>query len=674
MPIDATEQIEKFKEFIETSYQKILYELVRKGKKALIIDFAELAQFDSDLSEQLLNHPDETIRAAELSIEQFDLPEEVTLRVRFTNLPPSQEIMVRDIRSAHINILVAVDGIIRQASDVRPQVVSAKFECPACGNTITILQLDSKFKEPSRCSCGRRGNFRLLSKELVDAQRLVIEEAPESLVGGEQPKRISVFLREDLVEPKMEKRTTPGSKIKVYGVIKEVPLPAKTGGQLTRYDLVIEANYITPLEETFEDIEFTEEDQKKIFELANDPKIYEYLINSIAPSIYGHEDIKEALVLQLMGGVKKERKDGTRTRGDMHILLVGDPGAAKSTLLTFISKAAPKARYISGKGVSGAGVTAAVVKDEFLRGWALEAGALVLANKGILCLDEMDKMSEEDTSALHEAMAQQQISISKANIQATLKAETTVLAAANPKLGRFDPYQPIASQIDLPPALINRFDLIFPVRDIPDRVKDEKIAGHVLSLQQNIEGKQPEIPIDLLKKYILFSRQKINPRLSDSAVEEIKSFYVTLRNTGTTGDETVKPIPISARQLEALVRLSEGSARARLSKTVTKKDARKAIYILRRCLMQVGFDYETGQMDIDQISTGISASQRGKIITVREIINELASKGKKTIPIEDIIAEAAEKGIDEARVEEIIEKLKREGSIFEPKRGFLSPI
>lgn len=674
MPIDATEQIEKFKEFIETSYQKILYELVRKGKKALIIDFAELAQFDSDLSEQLLNYPDETIRAAELSIEQFDLPEEVTLRVRFTNLPPSQEIMVRDIRSAHINSLVAVDGIVRQASDVRPQVVSAKFECPACGNTITILQLDSKFKEPSRCSCGRRGHFRLLSKELVDAQRLVIEEAPESLVGGEQPKRLSVFLREDLVEPKMEKRTTPGSKIKVYGVIKEVPLPAKTGGQLTRYDLVIEANYITPLEETFEDIEFTEEDQKKILELANDPKIYDYLINSIAPSIYGHEDIKEALVLQLMGGVKKERKDGTKTRGDMHILLVGDPGAAKSTLLTFIAKAAPKARYISGKGVSGAGVTAAVVRDEFLRGWALEAGALVLANKGILCLDEMDKMSEEDTSALHEAMAQQQISISKANIQATLKAETTVLAAANPKLGRFDPYQPIASQIDLPPALINRFDLIFPVRDIPDRVKDEKIAGHVLSLQQNIEGKQPEIPIDLLKKYLLFARQKINPKLSDGAVEEIKSFYVTLRNTGTTGDEAVKPIPISARQLEALVRLAEGSARARLSKTVTKKDARKAIYILRRCLMQVGFDYETGQMDIDQISTGISASQRGKIITVREIINELASKGKKTIPIEDIIAEAAEKGIDEARVEEIIEKLKREGSIFEPKRGFLSPI
>ena len=651
-----------------------MYDLVRKGKKALIIDFSELAQFDSDLSEQLLNNPDETVKAAELSIEQFDLPEEIKLRVRFTNLPPSQEIMLRDIRSEHIDKLITIEGIVRQASDVRPQVVSAKFECPACGNTITMLQLDSKFKEPSICSCGRRGHFRLLSKELVDAQRLVIEEAPESLMGGEQPKRLSVFLREDLVEPKMEKRTTPGSKIMVYGVVKEIPLPAKTGGQLTRYDLAIEANYIMPLEETFEDIELTEKDRDKIFELAKDPKIYDSLIKSIAPSIYGHEDIKEALVLQLMGGVKKERKDGTKTRGDMHILLVGDPGAAKSTLLTFISKAAPKARYISGKGVSGAGVTAAVVRDEFLRGWALEAGALVLANKGILCLDEMDKMSEEDTSALHEAMAQQQISISKANIQATLKAETTVLAAANPKLGRFDPYQPIASQINLPPALINRFDLIFPVRDIPDKIMDEKIAGHVLDLQQNIEGKQPEIPLDLLKQYILYARQKVAPRLSDGAVEEIKRFYVTLRNTGTSGDDAVKPIPISARQLEALVRLAEGSARVRLSKIVTKKDARKAIHILRSCLMQVGFDYETGQMDIDKISTGIPASQRSKIITIREIINELAAKGKKSIPIEDIIAEAAEKDIDEARVEEIIEKLKKEGSIFEPKRGFLSPI
>ncbi len=403
--------------------------------------------------------------------------------------------------------------------------------------------------------------------------------------------------------------------------------------------------------------------------------MYQKLINSIAPSIFGHEDIKGALVLQLMGGVRKVRSDKTVTKGDIHILLVGDPGAAKSTLLTFMEKAAPKARYVVGRGATTAGLTASVVKDEFLRGWALEAGAIVLANGGFLLIDEMDKMTPEDTSALHEAMAQQQVTISKANVQATLSAKTAVLAAANPKFGRFDPYQPIATQIDLPPTLINRFDLIFPVRDIPDKDKDTKIASHVLELQQNELSKEPELDSKFLKKYIAFVRQNVVPKLTQGAVDEIKTFYVGLRNAGVVGDEGgVKPIPISARQLEALVRLAEGSARVRLSKKVTRSDARKAISILRYCLMQVGFDHETGQIDIDRISTGLPASTRNKILIVRSIVNELEKQGKKNIPFEDIVAEAAEKNINESQVEEIIDKLKREGEIYEPRRGFISKI
>ena len=671
MHLDANEQIERFKEFFSSNYEDSLHHLSSRGINVLKLDFSELIKFDPEMADQLLEEPEETIRAAELSIDTFDLQIK-NFRVRVYNLPRDQFIFVRDIRSSHLNQFMTIEGIVRQSSDVRPHVTSAKFECPSCGNLITILQLDSKFKEPSRCTCGRRGHFRLISKDLIDAQRLVLEEIPESLEGGEQPKRLNVFLKEDLVEPKMEKKTTPGSKVIVNGIIKEVPILLRTGAQSIRYDLMMEANYIDAIEKSFGEIELDELDEKEIKKLSEDPKIFEKLTKSIAPSIYGHEKVKEALVLQLMGGVRKIKDDGTTTRGDIHVLLCGDPGSGKSQMLTFISKIAPKARLVSGKGTSSAGLTASVVKDEFLRGWALEAGALVLANGGIAIIDELDKMSSEDRDALHEALEQQRVSISKANIQATLRSETTLLAAANPKLGRFDPYTSIAAQIDLPSTLINRFDLIFPIRDLPNKELDEKIAGHVLNIQQNPDDIKQEISGELLKKYLSYTKQKVLPHLTNEAIDEIKNFYVGLRNSGQKGDEEIKPIPISARQLEALVRLSEASAKTRLSDKVTKNDAKRAIELLKHCLMQVGFDYETGQIDIDKITTGVTASQRSKIVTIREIIKKLENKVGKIIPITDIIAESSEHNINEAQVEEIVEQLKREAEIFEPRRGFIS--
>ena len=256
----------------------------------------------------------------------------------------------------------------------------------------------------------------------------------------------------------------------------------------------------------------------------------------------------------------------------------------------------------------------------------------------------------------------------------TLKAQTTLLAAANPKLGRFDPYSPIASQINMPSTLINRFDLIFPIKDIPSREFDTKVATHVLNLQQKPGDLKFEFTPDFLKKYISYARQRIKPELTKEAVEEIKDFYVGLRNMPSHGEDAIRPIPISARQLEALVRLSEGSARVRLSKKVTKQDSQRAIKVLKHCLMQVGFDYETGQMDIDRISTGIPSSQRGKIVKIRELINELEQKIGKLIPIEDIILAASEKGIDEQQVNETMDILKRDGSLYEPRRGFISKI
>jgi len=668
--MDVEDQIKIFLDFINNSYKTEMLESIRKQRNYINIDFSRLILFSPELAEQLLDSPTDSIKNFELAIDdQFNTK---GFRTRFYNLPEGHKISIRNVRSVHLGKLYYFEGIVRQKSDVRPQTTLAKFECPACGNIIVVPQLDKKFKEPTICSCGRKGKFRLIEQELIDVQGIVLEESADSLDGGEQPKRINILLQEDLVSPITDRQTNPGAKVRIIGVIKEIPIEVKSGGQSTRFDLLVEANYIEAMQEDFYNIDITTEEKAQIHELANDPKLHKKLLNSFAPSIYGYDEIKEAIMLQLVGGVKKTRSDGTGTRGDIHILLIGDPGAGKSQLLKRTAVVAPKSRFVSGKGASGAGLTASVVRDEFMNGWALEAGALVLANKGIACLDELDKMSQDDTAAMHEALEGQQITISKANIQATLRCETTVLAAANPKYGRFDPYDELAKQIQLPPALINRFDLIFPIKDIPSAKKDEITAKHILALHKDPELFEVEIDTELIRKFFAYARQQCRPALTESAVKEIQDFYVSMRNSNNN-NEGIKPVPISARQLEALIRLSEASAKLRLSEKVTKKDAERSIRLLKYYLSQVGVDPETGEFDIDRISSGITQSQRNKQKIIKDIITQLDTHNEGA-SIELIIKEAKDKGIDADKCEEVIAKLKNTGDIFEPRNGFWKPM
>src|SRR3989344_2519413 len=615
------------------AYKKEISSSIRTGDKVVTIDFNHLKEFSIPISNELLETPQQTLAILENALDDSGLVKNP--RVRLIDLPKSSFIKIREIRSKHLDQMLWIEGIIRQASDVRPQVVNAKFECPNCGALLSVLQIDSKFREPSRCTCGWKSAFRLISKEMVDTQRLVIEESPDALEGGEQPRRINVFLQEDLVDPKMEERTTPGSKVKIYGTLKEVPMPLKTGSISTRYDIAIEANNVIPLEESFEDLKINEAEEEEIRELSADQNIYKRLSSSIAPSIYGFESIKEAVLLQLFGGIKKVKSDGGSTRGDIHILLVGDPGVAKSVMLKFTSIIAPKGRYVSGKAATAAGLTAAVVKDEFLRGWALEAGAMVLSNKGTVCIDEIEKMNEQDRSTMHEAMEQQSVTISKANIQATLRAETTVLAAGNPKLGRFDPYTPIPQQIDISPALLSRFDVIFIIRDLPNITQDEAIATHVLE-EHKQEVIRDVIEPKIFRKYIAYAKQRFKPKLTNEAIDEIKSFYIKLRNQSVKADSEIKPIPITARQLEGIIRLSEAHAKVRLSNEVTRDDAKKAIELLKISLRQVGYDEETKSFDIDRVTTGITSSKRSKLILVKETLAQLETRLGKLIPLEEV--------------------------------------
>ncbi|MGV8130996.1 MAG: minichromosome maintenance protein MCM [Candidatus Pacearchaeota archaeon] len=669
MELGKKQEFEKeAKEFFQNNKKDIIRSV--KNDQVVPLDFHQLSKFSPMLSEKLVETPEEIIALLEICLEeQGFLPKPP--RIRFTSLPDSVKIKIKEIRAKHLDQFITIEGIVRQASDVRPQVVNARFECPTCGAILSVLQIDRKFREPSRCSCGRKGLFKLLSKEMVDAQRLVIEESPDSLEGGEQPRRMNVFLKEDLVDPKMEDRTTPGSKVKIIGVLKEVPVPLQQGSISTRFDLAIEANNAIPLEETFDDLEVNEKDELEIKKISSDPQAFERLTASIAPSVYGFKEVKEAILLQLFSGVKKKRSDGGNTRGDIHVLLVGDPGVAKSVTLKFVSRIAPKGRYVSGKAATGAGLTAAVVKDEFLKGWSLEAGAMVLSNKGTVCIDEIEKMDEHDRSTMHESMEQQTVTISKANIQATLRSETSVLAAGNPKLGRFDPVIPIPQQINISPALLSRFDVIFVLRDMPNRAQDEAIASHVLE-EHKQQVERDVIPPMLLRKYVAHAR-KIKPKLTDEAAEEIKEFYISIRNKTLSGNSEVKAIPITARQLEAIVRLSEACAKIRLSNYVAVEDAKRAIKLLKYSMMQVGFDEETQTFDVDRITTGIPASKRNKIIVVRDTISKLEASMGKLIPTIELEKEIGER-LTKEEIEDAINQLSKSGDIFKPKAGYIQKL
>ena len=313
----------------------------------------------------------------------------------------------------------------------------------------------------------------------LDTQKLEIQEAPEGLRGGEEPQRLTAYVEDDLTG-----HITPGNRVVMNGVLRSVQ-KGRPGAKSTLFDIFIDVNSVEREQVEFEEIEVTEDDARLIREAGSSPDIYRLITASIAPSLYGMHVEKEALALQLFSGVPKLLPDGRRIRGDIHLLMVGDPGTGKSELLAYMSRLSPRGIYATGKAATAAGLTAAAVRDEFGEGrWTLEAGALVLADLGLACIDEIEKMNPQDRSAIHEAMEQQRISVAKAGITAVLQSRCAVLAAANPKFGRFDEHKYISEQIDLPPALLSRFDIIFSMIDRPQAEKDRELAEHVLKGHQ----------------------------------------------------------------------------------------------------------------------------------------------------------------------------------------------
>lgn len=666
--MEREEIAEKFAEFLKEYYYDELISAAVENKKSLLIDFSILDKFNSELADYLVENPEEVLAIAEEVVKQMDLPTEAKIRVRLFNLPQDRQIRIRNIRAEHLNKLICVDGIVKRASEIRPEVSEAIFQCPECGAQITVIQTERFIRPPNECDCGNRKNFKFIDQRLYDARWIAIEE-PFEITSGERPSEIMIFLKEDLTSPKMQNKTDPGNRIKVVGILKQMPRRVR-GSRSRQLEIYIDANSVESVEVEWEELEITPEDEKKILELAKDPEIYSKLVASIAPSLYGLDEIKEAIVLQLFGGETHIQKDKSRVRGEIHILLVGDPSTAKSALMKVVAGLIPRGRYVSGKGVTGAGLTATVVRDEeFLGGWVLEAGALVMCNRSLIAIDEFEKIEKTDQIALHEAMEQNTISIAKASIVATLPAQTSILAGGNPKLGRFDPYIPIKEQIDVPETLLSRFDLKFALRDIPNPELDAKVADHILKSRHYEEEEiKPIIEPEIFRKYVAYARKNCHPKLSKEAGEEIKNFFLSLREKVAGGEA---PIPITLRQYEALIRLAEASAKVQLRDVVTREDAIRAINLMKISLRQFGFEPETGKFDIDMLEGRTSATERGKIRIVLDAIEELSKTIGKNIPKEDVISIATSKGLKEYEVEKIINELKNKGDLFEPRFGIL---
>jgi len=1041
-------EVEQFEEFFRQFYEKDLLAAAAQGKKSITVDFSLLDKFDPNLADKLLNDPETILKTAREALSGIDIPEgPLKIEPRFKNLPERFNIRIRSLRSEHIGKFVCLDGVVRRASEVKPEIDIATYQCPDCGNKISVQQTERTLKPPLVCDCGRKGGFQLIDTKLFDARWVFIEE-PFEIITGERPGEVSVYLKEDLTIPEMQRKTDPGNRLKVNGIVKEIRRVFR-GKMKTQMDIYVEANYVEPTEIEWEEVLITPEDEEKIKNLAKDPEIYNKLVASIAPSIYGMDKIKEAITLQLFGGVSHKLPDKTRIRGDIHILLIGDPSCivadervimadgtimkignmgskhleeinyslhmgmgrvvgkatkfhfyrkqpiieivtetgksikgtynqpvlvlkdrqrfwkrldqiklgdkvctlskinckkkslvetkwtdyeyyhkswhikipkfvdeelasifgyiiadgwvhknrvefiinkdeidilskitnifekcfdapvnsykhkkaspkviyyevnrthlakllsflnekrvpnfiwqsrnsvvasflkwlyegdgsvfskgrghtsislksiniellrdiqilllrfgihsrilwdkkrrlvkikgreimsnpsgslmirrsesiikfsqnigfvsqkkmskveqavnyakshihrihrtrsekvveinklapqdvfdvevpkynrfvangivvhntGKSQLLKLISSIIPRGKYVGGRGATAAGLTATVVKDEeFGGGWMLEAGAMILSNKGVLCVDEFDKMSQEDQIAMHEGLEQQQISIAKASIVATLPAEVSVLAGSNPKFFRFDPYKSIAEQVNIPDTLLARFDVKFALKDVPDKEKDEKLATHILETRLQPSRVTPEIAPEFLRKYIAYARKNCKPEMTRESAEKIKNFYLDMRSL--YAGET---IAITLRQNEGLMRLAEASAKIRLSDKVEIQDAERAIDVVKFSLEELGYDYETGKIDVDR-TEGISASQRSKIHIILDVIDMLEKKIGKPVPKEEIIAAAEEQGVKEGDAEELLRRLKTEGSIFEPRLNYIERI
>ncbi|MGC8586949.1 MAG: minichromosome maintenance protein MCM [Candidatus Micrarchaeia archaeon] len=675
----AEEMKNKFIEFFNSYYiDKINDMYISYPKKRSInVDIKDLEKFDVEMANELINQPDIVLPAANSALASMNPNREATERTfaRFFGLD-TENLLIQDVGSQYIGKLLTLDSLVVKRSEIIPKVHIGVFKCSFCG---TVVKVDiDKEDVPEVCPQCRRRSLKQINdeSEFINLQKIAVQDPLEKLKGSMPTWQLEMWLEDDIVNS-----MSPGDRASITGVLRIKPRRTFKGKEeKSLFTMFLDVVSIVPKQKEFTALEISAEEEKEILELSKDPRILDKIAQSIAPSIYGYDEIKKALALQLFGGTPDKRLiDGGLIRSDIHILLIGDPGSAKTRLLQAVSSIVPKGIYVSGKSTSSAGLTASAERDEISEGgWTLRAGALVLGSGGEVSIDEFDKISADDKSALLEALESQTISVAKAGIVARFNTKTSVLAAANPKFGRFDENTYPAEQFDIPPTLLSRFDLIFPIRDILDEERDKKIARHILMQHEaaaaspeslignkELEAAVPPIDSELLRKYIAYAKQNVRPVLTQEASSRIQDYYIELRKLGIKQGA----VPMTPRQIEGLVRLAEASAKARLSNKILLSDAELAIFLFEYMLRTLAID-RGGRMDIDTLITGMPREKVDKINAIIGIIKKLEAE-EQSAKIVRILEEAEKSGIDRATTTKYINELERSGDIYSPKPGIV---
>lgn len=601
---------------------------------------------------------------------------------------------MRDLNPNDIDKLVSVKGLVLRSTAIIPDMKVAFFKCNACDHTIAVEIDRGVISEPSKCPrqvCGQSNSMSIIHNRssFADKQVIKLQETPDLVPDGQTPHSINLCVYDDLVDS-----CRAGDRVEVCGIFRSLPVRSNPRMRAVKslYKTYLDVVHVKKIDkkrlgadtstlqqaatEKQQEVEqvrkITTEEIERIKEISQRDDLYEVLARSLAPSIYEMDDVKKGVLLQLFGGTNKTFKKGGRYRGDVNILLCGDPSTSKSQLLQYVHRISPRGVYTSGKGSSAVGLTAYITRDIDTKQLVLESGALVLSDGGICCIDEFDKMSDSTRSVLHEVMEQQTISVAKAGIITTLNARTSILASANPINSRYDPNLPVTSNIDLPPPLLSRFDLVYLMLDKVDERIDRQLARHLTDMYlEDVPDKVTNnfvLPVEFLTTYIQYAKENVHPVITSEGKNELVKAYVDMRKMGDDSRASEKRVTATTRQLESMIRLSEAHAKMRLSPTVELIDVKEAVRLIKSAIKDYATDPITGRIDMDMIQTGTTAAQRRVQEDLNGEILSLLEDNNNVLRFNDLAVKINEKSslrVENQDLVEAVKRLQQEGKIIE---------